>query len=98
MHTTIVYVDVKPENVDAFIVASEKNHLASIDESGNFRFDVLQQTDDPTQFVLYESYHSEEDALAHKKTAHYLDWRNTVADWMNSPRKGVNYSGLFPNG
>jgi len=97
MHVTIVYVDVKPEFVEDFIQASEKNHLASIEEAGNFRFDVLQSSEDESQFVLYESYCSEADALAHKSTEHYLTWRKTVADWMNSARKGVNYTGLFPH-
>ncbi len=96
MHTTLVHVRVKPEWIDAFIVATRENHLASINEPGNFRFDVLQQDDDPTRFVLYEAYRTAEDAAAHKQTLHYKDWRNTVADWMAEPRKGVLHRGVFP--
>ncbi len=96
MHVTLVHVHVKPEHVDAFIKATRANHEASVQEPGNLRFDVLQSQDDPTRFVLYEAYRSAEDAARHKETAHYLAWRETVAEWMAEPRQGVPYEGLFP--
>lgn len=96
MHTTLVHVRVKPESVERFIAATRKNHLASIQEPGNLRFDVLQRDDDPTRFVLYEAYRSPEDAAAHKDTQHYREWRDTVADWMAEPRQGVVHRGLLP--
>jgi len=96
MQVAIVHVHVKPECVDAFIAASRANHEASIQEPGNRRFDVLQSADDPARFVLYEAYASAADAAAHKQTAHYLTWRETVADMMAEPRKGVPYTGLLP--
>lgn len=96
MHVTLVHVHVKPENLDAFISATRANHEASIKEPGNLRFDVLQSPDDATQFVLYEAYRTAEDAAAHKQTAHYLAWRDTVADWMAKPRQGIPFNGLFP--
>ncbi len=98
MHTTIVYVHVKEEHIDSFIEACRLNHASSIHEPGNRRFDVLQSTDDPCRFVLYEAYASAEDATAHKQTAHYQCWRDTVADMMAEPRKGVPYTGIFPAG
>jgi autoinducer 2-degrading protein len=97
MHVTLVHVEVKREHVDAFVEATRLNHEASIQEPGNLRFDVLQLDDDAGRFVLYEAYASAEDAAAHRKTAHYLKWRETVAGWMAAPREGVRYSGLFPN-
>ncbi len=96
MHVTLVHVHVKPEHVDDFISASQANHEASVKEPGNRRFDVLQSGDDPTQFVLYEAYITAEDAAAHKQTAHYLTWRETVMDWMAEPRRGIPYNGLLP--
>jgi len=98
MHITLVHVHVKSAHIDEFIAATRLNHEASINESGNRRFDVLQSPDNPEQFVLYEAYASAEDAVKHKQTAHYLAWRDTVADWMASPRQGIVYKGLFPNG
>lgn len=96
MQVTIVHVHVKEERIDDFIEATKQNHEASIKESGNRRFDVLQLADDPSHFVLYEAYASAADAAAHKETAHYLCWRETVADWMAAPRQGIACNGLFP--
>ncbi|MDH5231086.1 MAG: antibiotic biosynthesis monooxygenase [Gammaproteobacteria bacterium] len=96
MHVTLVHVIVKAEYIDKFIEACRLNHQASIQESGNFRFDILQNAETPQKFVLYESYKSVEDAAAHKNTSHYLNWRETVANWMVEPRQGVRYQGLFP--
>jgi autoinducer 2-degrading protein len=96
MHVTLVQVAVKPAHIDDFITATRRNHEASVQESGNRRFDVLQSPDDPARFMLYEAYATAEDAQAHKQTAHYLAWRETVADWMAEPRRGVPYTGLFP--
>ena len=96
MHVTLVHVYVKPENVDDFIAASQKNHEASIQEPGNLRFDILQSPDDPTFFILYEAYTNADEAAAHKQTEHYLTWRETVADWMAKPREGKPFNGLFP--
>jgi autoinducer 2-degrading protein len=98
MHVTLVHVHVKPQHVEDFIAATRLNHLASVQETGNRRFDVLQSPEDPSRFVLYEAYVSAEDAAAHKQTTHYLTWRDTVADWMATPRQGVSYNGLLPKG
>jgi autoinducer 2-degrading protein len=98
MHATLVYVHVKPEYLQAFVDATRRNHEASVREPGNLRFDVLQQQDDPSRFVLYEAYATADAAAAHKQTAHYLAWRRTVADWMAEPRQGMVHDGLFPAG
>ena len=97
MHVTLVHVAVKPECVEEFIEASRANHEASVREPGNHRFDVLQNADDPTAFVLYEAYASAQDAKAHKDTSHYALWRDTVAHMMATPRHGENYVGLAPH-
>lgn len=96
MHVTLVHVHVKPESVDAFMLATHANHAASILEPGNRRFDVLRNPEDPGHFMLYEAYVSAEDAAAHKQTAHYAIWRDVVADMMAKPRTGIPMQGLFP--
>lgn len=98
MHVTLVRVQVKPEHLNDFIAATRLNHEASIQEPGNFRFDILQEAADPSHFILYEAYANAEHAAAHKETPHYLKWKDTVAGWMAAPRGGVLYRGLFPEG
>ncbi len=96
MHVTLVHVQVKPERIAEFIEACRLNHQGSTAEPGNRRFDILQDAADPTRFVLYEAYVSEADARAHKETAHYAAWRDTVADMMAAPRVGQPFEGLYP--
>ena len=99
MIVTCVTVAVKEGHVDDFIAATKLNHNGSVAEPGNLRFDVLRNADDPSQFLLYEAYEayeSVETAKAHKETAHYRVWRDTVADWMAQPRVGVPYEIICP--
>jgi autoinducer 2-degrading protein len=96
MIVTIVHVKVIQEHIDDFIEVTRANHLKSIHEPGNLRFDVLQKKDHPSEFALYEAYENAEAAAAHKETPHYLEWREKVAPWMEIPREGVKYTGLLP--
>jgi autoinducer 2-degrading protein len=98
MHVTLVHVEVDPNQIDAFVAATRKNHEASIKEPGNRRFDVLQDSEDRNRFILYEAYASADAAAAHKQTPHYHAWREAVADMMSKPRTGVRYDGLYPTG
>ena len=96
MIVACVHVWVKPEHIEDFIKATKINHENSIKEPQNMRFDVLQDQGDPSKFILYEAYQSDEGAAAHKQTEHYLTWRDTVAPWMAEPRKGIPYSVIAP--
>jgi len=91
-----VHVNVKPEFIDAFKQATIENARASLREPGVARFDVIQQADNPSRFILVEVYRSAEAPAQHKETAHYLAWRDTVTPMMVEPRTGVKYSNLFP--
>jgi len=91
-----VHVHVKPECIEAFRQASIENASNSVREPGIARFDVLQQVDDPTRFVLMEVYKTPEAPARHKDTAHYMKWRDTVADMMAEPRTSVKYANVFP--
>jgi autoinducer 2-degrading protein len=96
MIATIVYIEVKPENIDSFIRVTTENHFESVKEQGNLRFDLLKNSEHPNRFVLYEAYQNEAQAAAHKETAHYLKWRETVAPWMAGQRVGIRYNALQP--
>jgi (4S)-4-hydroxy-5-phosphonooxypentane-2,3-dione isomerase len=91
-----VHVHVKAEFVDAFKTATLANARASIQEPGIARFDVVQQADDPTRFVLVEVYRTPTAPAAHKETAHYAAWRDTVAPMMATPRSSAKFANVFP--
>ena len=91
-----VHVHVKAEFVDAFKTASVANAKESIQEPGIARFDVIQNNDDPTHYVLVEVYRTPEDPARHKETSHYATWRDTVADMMAEPRSAVKFENIFP--
>jgi autoinducer 2-degrading protein len=91
-----VHVHVKPESVADFRQATIENARSSVQEPGIARFDVVEQQDDPTRFVLIEAYRSTEAAAAHKGTTHYAQWRDAVANMMAEPRHSVKYNDVFP--
>ncbi len=97
MHIVLVHVHVKPDAISTFEAATEDNARQSRLEPGIVRFDVLQQRDDPTRFVLVEVYRDVEAAVAHKATAHYLAWRDAVATFMAERRVGVVYANISPD-
>ncbi len=91
-----VHVRVKPDVVEAFRQATLANARESLKEPGIARFDVVQQQDDPTRVVLVEVYRTPQASAAHKETAHYQLWRDTVAPMMAEPRSSVKFTNLFP--
>lgn len=91
-----VFVHVKEDCIDAFKQATIENASNSIKEPGIARFDVIQQTGDPTMFVLVEVYRTIEATTAHKQTDHYAKWRDTVVDMMAEPRSSIKYDNIFP--
>lgn len=91
-----VFVHVKPDQVEAFRAASIENARNSRREPGVARFDVLQQKDDPTRFLLVEVYRTADDPARHKETGHYKKWRDAVADMMAEPRHSIKYDDAFP--
>ncbi len=91
-----VHIQVKPECVEAFKAATEENALNSVQEPGIARFDFAQQADDLSRFVLVEAYRTAAAQAAHKETAHYAKWRDTVVDMMATPRTSVKYANIFP--
>jgi (4S)-4-hydroxy-5-phosphonooxypentane-2,3-dione isomerase len=92
-----VFVHVKPNQIDAFKSATVENARSSMQEPGIARFDVLQQQDDPTRFVLNEVYRDADAPAQHKETAHYIKWRDTVEKMMAEPRTNVKYSNVHPD-
>jgi quinol monooxygenase YgiN len=92
-----VFVHVKSDQVEAFKSATIENAGNSIKEPGVARFDIIQQMEDPTRFVLVEVYRTPDDPGRHKETAHYQIWRDTVADMMAEPRTSIKFTNIFPD-
>lgn len=92
-----VQVHLKTEYIEAFKQASLANARESVKESGIARFDVVQQQDDPTRFVLVEAYRTPDAPAAHKETKHYQLWRDTVAPMMAEPRSSTKFNNVFPD-
>ncbi len=91
-----VFVNVKSDKVEEFKSASMENAGNSVKEPGIARFDVIQQRDDPSRFVLVEVYRTADDPARHKETQHYQKWRKTVEDMMSEPRRAIKYDNIFP--
>ena len=97
MHIVQVSVRVKPDQGEPFRLATIANAGNSLREPGMARFDVLQQADDPTRFVLLEVYRTPADPAKHKETAHYKTWRAAVEPMMAEPRRSTVYGSVFPD-
>lgn len=97
MNIVLVHVQVKPECIEDFKQISAENARNSVQEPGIARFDVIQQVDDPTRFILVEVYRDAEAAAKHKETAHYMTWRDKAMDMMAEPRYSIKYQNIFPD-
>jgi len=96
----ILHVDIAahPDRVADFLAATLRNAEASVAEPGILRFDVLTDEADRAHVVLIEVYRDADAVAAHKRTPHYLSWRETVADMMAKPRTPTTFSAVFPAG
>ncbi len=91
-----VFVHVKEDQIEPFKLATIENARNSVREPGIARFDVIQQSDDPSRFVLVEIYRTPADAGRHKETAHYAKWRDAASPMMAEPRTSIKYANIFP--
>jgi (4S)-4-hydroxy-5-phosphonooxypentane-2,3-dione isomerase len=96
MLVVLVQVRVKRDRVADFVAATEVNARSSVGEPGIARFDVLQQADDSTRFILAEVYRDADAPARHKETPHYLTWRDAVAEMMAEPRTSIRYESVHP--
>jgi len=92
-----VQAHVKPEFIEPFKRATLENARQSASEPGVASFEVIQQLDDPSRFVLVEIYRDAGAPAAHKETTHYQKWRDTVAAMMSEPRASVKFAPVSPS-
>jgi (4S)-4-hydroxy-5-phosphonooxypentane-2,3-dione isomerase len=96
MYIVHVFIHVKTDLLEAFKEVSLDNARNSLLEPGIARFDLIQQADDPTRFLLVEVYRTPEDAPKHKETTHYNRWRELAEPMLAEPRTRIIYSNVFP--
>lgn len=87
MHVTLVEINVHEDKVDEFIEVFRQNHLGSVQEEGNLRFDVLQDPEVNSRFYIYEAYKDEDTVAFHKTTPHYKTCVAKLESLMTGPRK-----------
>lgn len=97
MYIVHVHVHVKPNQIEAFKAATLENARNSLKEPGIARFDMIQQADDLTRFVLVEVYRTADDPARHKETVHYNRWRETIEPILAEPRTRTVYANVFPD-
>ncbi len=94
MYIVHVSIKVKNECIEEFRQATIENAKNSLSEDGIARFDVLQEQEDPSRFLLEEVYYTTEDQLKHRETEHYKKWRAAIDDLLAQPYTFVKYNGV----
>ena len=97
MYIVHVSILVKEQAIDAFKEATMQNAQNSLREEGVIRFDVLQQQDDPTRFLLTEVYRTKDDQAKHRTTDHFHKWKADVAELIAEQYTIVTFDSVFPD-
>jgi (4S)-4-hydroxy-5-phosphonooxypentane-2,3-dione isomerase len=96
MHILHIHLKVKPEHIDDFIAVTIENASASVQEPGCLRFDVIQETADPSHFELVEIYRDQAAHAAHRESPHYNAWAGRALDMLAEPRSRTIYRSVYP--
>jgi len=91
MHIVVVHSHIQENQVQKFKELTIQNAETSRGEEGCVRFDILQQTDDPTRFTFIEMFKSKEDGVLHLETIHFKKWLEEAVPLMVEPRTRVIY-------
>ena len=70
MYALTVIAYVLENEIETFLQKTIECARATRSESGNLRYDTLQNEGDPLCLVIYEVYRSKEDFLLHRETQH----------------------------
>ena len=97
MHIVHVLFNVKKECIDKFKEISKENAENSLREEGIVRFDVMQEQDNNSRFILQEIYLSPGEQLKHRETEHFKKWKSQVNDLLVEEYTFIKYTNLFPS-
>jgi quinol monooxygenase YgiN len=97
MYAILVTIHIKPEFRAPFLESMLDDARGSVnDEPGCYRFDVLQDDNDPNTIFLYEVYRDQAGFDAHLVAPHYIRWRDTVKDWFATPAQVTRVTHRYP--
>ncbi len=95
MFIVIVWLTVKADWLEAFLVATLEMGHASLKENGCRRFEVIRSEHDPTRFLMYKAFSSRADAEAHLTTVHVQHWQTLVAPMLREASRAETFTQLF---
>ena len=98
MFVQFVHIRIKPDKVAEFQDVFRINFEGTSREPGNVRFDVLQDPEDDTHYVIYEVFELEAAVDDHRKTAHYKATVERLDTLMQGPRTKDYYRLLMAKG
>ncbi|MES2187763.1 MAG: antibiotic biosynthesis monooxygenase [Pseudomonadota bacterium] len=79
----ITQYQLRPDCIDPFCHAALHNARASLaQETGCQQFDVCHDMDEPSTFVLYETYDDVAAVQAHLASVHFSDFDRSTRAWV----------------
>jgi len=95
MYALTVTAHVRENEADTFVQKTLECARATRKEDGNIRYDILQDEDDPSCFVIYEVYRTKDDFLLHRETPHSIKWKAETESLMTRPRKRIRSHSIY---
>ena len=97
MFSIFVTINIKPDRTEEFTQASFGDAQGSVrDEPGCFRFDILQNAENPNRFHLYEVYMDTAAFDAHLEAPHFKKWFATVEEMFDGEPERIDMKTVFP--
>ena len=98
MLVLMVNLHVKPERRDEFLAAVREDAASTTAlEEGNLQFNVVQDSEEPDRFFLFEVYRDQAALEAHRQMPHFLKYREATAGvYVEDPVRRVG-SNVFPD-
>ncbi len=93
-HVAVVPILVKPQCIEEFIDIVTQNARCSREESGVISFDVMQNKENVSEFLLVEVYRTPEDQLKHRETEHFKVFKEQVQDLIQEPYQATIFKTL----
>jgi autoinducer 2-degrading protein len=83
----LVFITIKPGHEEAFLRGALANRDGSVQETGNLRFDMYRNRENPLEFLFAEKYNSVEAVIAHRQTPHFLAFFKVLETVQEFPRR-----------